>query len=340
MNYQKNMKKIMEQLNEYKEIIDSLSTCYLADKKKHEEELQKMQGVYTPEYIAEHGRHWKPAEDYARGISTAREVCKENISSCLGQIKREIDNYFCIPVDSGFAATVTAVKNLGVTLNNREFELLQEASGGYWERRLLNELAVSRTKTEQRAVVEDGQAKRTETETKKPFRAVKLPDIEKAYESLQNVKNAVNTALDGYCGEGNVLKDIIFPLSAETETTNEKLEKEYGVHPEKQTRSAWEVVQMVGASAAFDENSRLYSDFTEMMDGLAATMPKKERKTVLTASDKNLIDTMIDSKYEFAARDQAVRLAKADERLAEILRLDKRYGAKVREALGEVSDDE
>lgn len=34
MKYQKLMKKIMEQLGEYKGIIDNLSICYLADKKE------------------------------------------------------------------------------------------------------------------------------------------------------------------------------------------------------------------------------------------------------------------------------------------------------------------
>lgn len=49
---------------------------------------------------------------------------------------------------------------------------------------------------------------------------------------------------------------------------------------------------------------------------------------------------MIDSRYEHTAREQAVKIAKANERLAEILRLDPRYKTTVEEALKEVGKDE
>ena len=65
-----------------------------------------------------------------------------------------------------------------------------------------------------------------------------------------------------------------------------------------------------------------------------------ERKTTLTDSDRKLIDTLINSNYPSLAQDDAIKIAKADNRLAEILSLDERYGAGVRKALGEVSDNE
>lgn len=334
------MKKIMEQLTEYKGIIDSLSSSYLEERTKHEKELEGMKGKYTESYIEESRQNWKPSKDYAKMITAAREKYQKNAIAYLDKIKAEMDGYFQIPVDSGFAATVTAVKSLGVTLNNREFEVLQSASGGYWGLRLLNELGVSRSKPEQRAVLENGEPKTVKGEKGIPYVGVELPDIEKSYDSLQNVKNAVNMAFDGYCGANYELKDIVFPLSKYTEETNAKLAQEYGVQPQKQTRDVMTISRMAGAIRCFDENHTCYTAFTEMMNSLDATMPKPKRKETLTDNDRKLIDTIIDGKYESLGREQAIQVAKADEHLAEILRLDERYGAAVRKELGEVSENE
>lgn len=340
MKYQAFMKKIMEQLAEYKGIVDSLSTSYLAEKQKLEEELTGAKGKYTDEYIAESRRNWKPSKDYSEEISRAREKHQKIALAYLDQIQKELDSYFQIPVDSGFAATVTAIKALGVTPNNREFDLLQGASSGYWGRRLLNELAISRTKTEQGAELENGEMKRTEKEVKMPYGGVELPDIEKVYDSLQNMKNSVNMAFSGYCGANYELKDIVFPASKEREATNAKLQEVYGVQPQKPKLDNMAISRMAGSLKCFDESHRPYVVFSEMMGGLAVTMPEPKRKTTLTDSDRNLIDTLISPDYPSLAQSDAIRIAKADERLGEILALDKRYGAGVRKALGEVADNE
>lgn len=340
MNYQKIMQKIMEQLTAYKAEVDEVATSYVAEKTRFEKSLEDMRGKYTPEYIEESRKNWKPKANYRGIIDLARETHRKIAMSYFQKIKSEMDGYFQIPVDSGFAATVTAVKSLGVTLNNREFELLQATSGGYWGLRLLNELGVSRTRTEQRAELENGQTKRVEKEVKTPYTTVNLPDIEKAYDSLQGVQNALNMAFDGYCGESYELKDIVFPLSKTTEETNAKLAAAYGVQPQKQTLDTITISKMASSGKCFDENYHSYKAFYELMDSLAATMPKPKRKEVLTESDRKLIDTLIDSKYESLGREQAVQIAKADEHLAEILRLDERYGVAVKTALGEVSENE
>ena len=151
MKYQKFMKKVMEQLTGYKGTVGTLATSYQLEVARREEELTGTKGKYTDEYIKESRRNWKSSKDYSGEISRSREKHQKIALAYIDQIPKELDSYFQIPVDSGFAATVTAIKALGVTPNNREFDLLQGASGGYWGRRLLNELAISRTKTEQGA---------------------------------------------------------------------------------------------------------------------------------------------------------------------------------------------
>lgn len=341
MKYQAFMKKIMQQLTEYKGVVDTLSISYQSEVAKREKEFEEMSGKYTDEYIKESRQNWKPSKDYSGEIGVAREKHQQIAGAYIAQIEKELDSYFQIPVDSGFAATVTAIKALGVTPNNREFELLQGASGGYWGRRLLNELAVSRTKTEQRAELDDkNEMKRVEKEVKMPYGLIELPDIEKVYDSLQSVKNAVNIAFEGYCGEGYALKDIIFPISEAQEATNAKLSEAYGIPSQKQMLDNVTISKMASSVKCFDENYRPYAVFSDIMGEIAATVPEPERKTVLTDSDRKLIDTLINSNYPSLAKDDAIRIAKADERLGELLLLDERYGKAVRAAIGEVLDNE
>lgn len=340
MNYQRIMQKIMEQLTAYKGEVDEMATAYVAEKAKHEKELKDMEGKYTESYIEESRRNWKPKADYEKIISLARETHGKLAESYLDKAKSELDRYFQIPVDSGFAATVSAIKALGVTLNNREFELLQGASGGYWGRRLLNELGVSRTKTEQGAELENGQTKHIEKEVSRPYVGVELPDIEAAYDTLQNVKNTVNMAFEAYCGENHVLQDVVFPKDRYAEETHAKIKEQYGIDTPKPTMNTMQIARMASSIKGFDENHKAYTEFSDMMSALMATMPKPKRKEKLTDNDKALIDKIINPNYPTLAKDEAVSFAKADEHLAELLRLDIRYGAAVKEALGEVSENE
>lgn len=340
MRHQKLMQKIMQQLDNYKGVVDGVSAEYLKEKGKFEKELKEMEGKYTSDYIAESRKNWKPSGKYKGVIDLARKTYQKIAFEYLNQIEKEMDRYFQIPVNSGFAATVTAIKALGVTPNNKEFELLQGASGGYWGLRLLNELGVSRTKTEQGAVLENGEVKRTEKEVKIPYGAVELPDIDKVYDSLQSVKNALNIAFKGYCGVNYELKDVVFPIDEMAEQTNAKITAEYGIEPPKQTRDAMTISKMASSIKCLDENLLNYTVFSKMLDDLAISIPEPEKKTALTDSDRNLIDSMIDSKYKYAAEEQAVKIAKADDRLADILLLDERYGAAVKAALEEVSENE
>lgn len=341
MKYQKTMKKVMEQLTEYKATVDGVAERYLYDKGKFEEELRQMQGKYTPEYIEESRRNWKPREEYGEIVRMAREKCQGNANALIDQIQKEMDAYFQIPVNPAFASTVTALKTVGAKINNREFQLLQGASGGYWDRKLLSELATSRTKkTEKVKLNSENEPERVSVDDSIPYFGVELPDIEKAYDRLQDVRNSVSIAFKGYCGANYELKDIVFPESEAVEQTNAKLSETYGVEPQEQTLDVVTISRMASSVKCFDADYQTYTAFSEMMGGLMATMPKPERKTALTDSDRKLIDTLISPDYPSLANGEAVKIAKADSRLAEILSLDERYGKAVREALGEVSDHE
>ncbi len=77
------MKKIMEQLTEYKGVIDSLSSSYLEERTKHEKELEGMRGeVHRILYRG------KPPE-----LEAIKGLCKDD-NSGEGEISEKC---YCIP---------------------------------------------------------------------------------------------------------------------------------------------------------------------------------------------------------------------------------------------------
>ena len=336
MNYKKSMQKILAELSMYKSETDKFAADYQAERRKFDEEMEAAKGRFTPEYIQETRANWKPRLDYAGLISMARETHWKNVTKHISQLEQQLNDYFGKPADANFCSTLVAVKELGLNLSNHEFSLLQESANGYVGRRLLNQLATTRTQTEQAAELKEGEMTTVQKEKPIPCFSVELPSIEHAYDALQSLKNAVNTAFRGYAGANFELKDIVFPLDKTAEETSRKLAETYGVQPrQKQTLGVMETTKMATSINCFSENYRPYSELIKVMDDIDATIPKPPKKTELTEDDRKLIDLMIEPQYPSLAAGKAVEIAKKDERLSELLKLDSRYGQKVREALGE-----
>lgn len=340
MNYKKSMQKILAELSMYKSEIDKFAADYQAERRKFDEEMEAAKGRFTPEYIQETRANWKPRLDYAGLISMARETHSKNVTKHISQLEQQLNDYFGKPADANFCSTLVAVKELGLNLSNHEFSLLQESANGYVGRRLLNQLATTRTQTEQAAELKEGEMTTVQKEKPIPCFSVELPSIEHAYDALQSLKNAVNTAFRGYCGTNYELKDVIFPVDAVTEQTSRKLAEAYGMQPQKQTLGAMEISKMATSIKFFDENSRVYTEFAKMVDSINATIPKPQKKTELTEDDKILIDSLIDYQYPNTARAKAVEIAGKDERLKELLQLDTRYKDAIQKSLGEANDNE
>lgn len=339
MNYKKIMQKILAELSMYKSEIDKFAADYQSERAKFDEEMEAAKGKFTESYIAETRANWKPSKNYSGLVKMARETHSKTVTRCISQLEQYLNDYFKTPADANFCATLTAIKALGVNLSNREFSLLQESANGYVGRRLLNQLATTRTQTEQAAELKEGEMTTVQKEKPIPCFSVELPSIEHAYDSLQSLRNAVNTAFRGYCGTNYELKDVVFPLDKMAEETSRKLAENYGMQPQKQMMGAVEISKMATSIKYFDENNRAFTEFAKMMDGINATLPETSKKTELTENDRELIDLIIEPQYPSLAAGKAVEIAKKDERLSELLKLDSRYGQKVREALGEEASD-
>lgn len=340
MKYKTLMAKILKELNEYKNIVDDTAIVYLKECNEHKRELEKMQKKFTPEYIKEFDKNWQPKGNYGDIISAAKEKHRKTALDCLDKIRKEVESYFKTPVNQSFLMTIMGIKILGLNLTNRELSLLQDSAEGYLSRRLLGELSISRTsKTDKVKLNESNEPERIRVDEPKPFNGITVPDIEETYNCLQHLENTINTAFS-YCGENYELRDIIFPIDRAQEEKNAKLSEAYGVQPQKPKLDNMAISKMAGSVKCFDENHPSYVAFSAIMDNLSKTMPEPKRKTTLTDRDRNLINSMIDSRYEHTAREQAVKIAQADERMAQILQLDERYGPFVQQALAEVLDNE
>lgn len=336
MRYKRNLQKIMQELAAYKAVVDEAAAGYMTEKTKHEKQLESMKGKYTPEYIEGSRKNWQPKANYKGIIDLARETHKKIAMQYLNEIREEMDSYFSAPADSSFSSMMAAIKTVGLTMSNRELQLLESSSSGYWERRLLGEVAISRvSKTSKVELDEANEPKRTKVDEPKPFNGISVPDIEMVYNVLQETENSIKIAFSSYCGDGCELADVIFPRTQ----PDDNLKKEYGIEPPKQMRDALTISKMTTAPRFFDETHHSYVTLDEMLGSLEATMPKQKKKTELTENDRQLIDSILDPKYPTLAADKAIEISRLNEGLRELLLLDERYNSKVREALG-VEDGE
>ena len=89
MTYRVSLNSIVENLERYCKHVDSLCTCYKAEQKKLEKDLQKMQGTYTDGYIQQTKKNWKPDIDYAAEMQKKREQTKTIVQFHLKSIKKE-----------------------------------------------------------------------------------------------------------------------------------------------------------------------------------------------------------------------------------------------------------
>ena len=98
----------------------------------------------------------------------------------LEMLEKQLDKYFNAPINPDFANKIMTIKLSGLQLTNLEFKILQDSATSYMERRLLNQLAESRTKTERKAVInkESGEAEYKTEQALDPYINLELPNIE------------------------------------------------------------------------------------------------------------------------------------------------------------------
>lgn len=307
MKYKNYVAGITKALKEYKELVDAMAVAYKRDKKQIEETAKGMQGKWTQEYIDKYKRENNPIFKYKKQMQGYRARYEPTVTKYLDFLKKQIDDYFNAPINPDFANKINAIKISGLKLSNLEFELLQGAATTYMERRLLNQLAMSRTSTSIQHtwdVNESNGGKNgvKDVEVSDPCCVVELPDIEGMYQAYKDYKSAVTGLLYRYAGAN---AELTAALDSKTED-----------------------YIAVTMDAYFRSNSE--TAFLERMDKANSILPQTKRE--LTESDKKLIDALVDPKYPSLAKETVKGIAENSPELAELFALDERYSQYVEAA--------
>lgn len=300
MKYKKRVEQITKTLKEFMETIDDLEGKFLQEKKQHEQELSEMHGKYTEQYINEYTQNWKPKVDYADVMAQRRAEARLSINYSMDQLKKQIDNYFNSPVRAEFANRINAISLTGLSLSNREFQVLAENVSGYMECRLLNHLAMSRTKERTDTVIKDKQPVFETREVSDAYLGVKLPDIDSVYEVFESYRNCTDLCLDNYTGANGGL------------------------------------FRFLGRKTPIASNSYFRLDMpkqlSDILENANKLLPENRVKRELSPEEKALVNLLVNENYPILAKSRVKELAEADEDMAALLSRDDRYSQYLVEA--------
>lgn len=299
MRYANYVKKISDTLAKYKTDVDTLEGLYRADKQKVQAKADEMKGKWTDEYINQYLSEHSPDKNYKARLQGARAAVEPTVLHYLEMLEKSLDRYFNAPIKTDFANKIMAIKLSGLQLTDLEFKILQDSATSYMERRLLNQLAESRTKTETKTVLNGttGQPEYKTEQTANPYINLELPDMENTYNSFKSYSQSAKGLLYQYAGtnaEMSHLLDVDIP-------------------------------NYVAVNMDSYIRSNVADEFSKVMEKANSILPESKIKRELTENDRKFIDTLVDSKYPSLAKDRVKALAEADADIESLLLLDERY---------------
>lgn len=297
MRYKNAIKKISDTLKTWKNTLDEMEKNYVKDKESVDNYAASMKGQWTDSYINQYIQQHSPDSRYRAKYAEEKAKISPTIHHYLEVLQKQIDKFFNSPVSAEFSNKITAIKLTGLQLSDLEFQLLKDSVSTYAEARLLNQLAMTRSKKTDAVKLEKGLPKTVSEDVADPYLFLNLPDIEEVYNGFENFKRTTLGLLDSYAGKTAKLN-----FALETE-------KPYFI------------------CIAMDAFVRTKSDekFLEIMDKANSILPESREKKELTENDRKLIDTLIDPAFPLLAKTKVIALAECDESIADLLRLDSRY---------------
>ena len=196
--------KIKELLTKYREQLDTLAKAYDIEKQEHHNKAIEMraENCYTDSYLAEFERNFKPRQDYIGQIKALREAYMNAYNGLCDKLNAEIDGYFNAPLNPNFATKIQTIIASGLKLTDAEFATLKHDADSYLERRLFNQLAVSRT---------------DEQGNPKPYPYIDIPSLESIKLRCDEFINSGSTLLRTYCGRTPEVEAVLYDY-AETGT--------------------------------------------------------------------------------------------------------------------------
>lgn len=297
MKYKKYVSKITSELKSYRQKVDELEKQYKNTELKTTQEIEQMRGKYTEEYISEYKKGVDLISKFKPMINQARDQARPVVDFYLDLIEKEINGYFNAPVSTNFANKINAISLTGIKLSDTEFQILQDSANSYMERRLLNHLAESRTRSVENVTLDSNHNPvRGNMELGDPFQKIELPDIEKTYTAFDNFKRSINFLLNNYSGNDATLSECLDNTPKHISIT---------------------------ADSYFRNKSE--ETFVEVLEKANAILPESKIKKSLSENDIKLIDTLVDPKYPTLAKSTVENISKVSPELSELFALDERY---------------
>lgn len=189
--------KIKELLTAYREQLDTLAKAYDIERQEHHNKAIEMraEGCYTDSYLAEFERNFKPKQDYEGQIKALRDAYMIAYNGLCDKLNAEIDGYFSAPINPNFATKIQTIIASGLKLSDAEFATLEHDADSYLERRLFNQLAISRT---------DEQGKPN------PYPYIDIPSLESIKSRCDELINSGRTLLKTYCGRTPEAEAVLY----------------------------------------------------------------------------------------------------------------------------------
>lgn len=298
MKYLTYVKRITEALKTYKAEIDILEKKYVEKKKEIKDKASEMSGKWTDEYIESFIEENNPDINFKASFQNARDKVEPIILDCFEKLHKSLDGYFNAPIKQDFSNKIMSIKLSGLQLSDLEFKILQDSATSYMERRLLNQLAESRTKKSDVVTLdENAKPQKNTVDVNNPYFYLELPNIEATYEAFNDYKRYARELLYRYSGANAEMVNLL-----DVDIPN---------------------YMSVGMDGYFRNNAE--ENFIKVLDKANSILSEHKQKIELSENDKKLIDTLIDSKYPRLARERVKALAEADEHIAGLLSLDERY---------------
>ncbi|MBO5564715.1 MAG: hypothetical protein J5935_03770 [Lachnospiraceae bacterium] len=309
MRYKTALEQVKQILNSYKDIVDNMEREQIAETERTNKKCEEMRGQWTEQYIEEYRKQNTPAADSKRrAMQAARERAKALCDRNMETIRGGIDGYFSAPISADFARKIQSFSILGVALSDAEFDLLEREARTYTERRLLKQLAESRTEKRMRVEIDEhGQTKTVEREEPAAKKSIELPNIDVIYAAVEAYENNVNKFLENYAGEnGGLLESLNLDL--------------FG----KQSHN----LMLSVSSGSFLKNGD-----TEKIIEMLSEFENGSRKQALSDFEQSIIDAIIDDddkKYPSLIPEKVQNVTKNNKELADLFILDERYSKYVK----------
>ena len=305
MRYKKQIEMIKKSLEDYKNGIYELALAFKSAICAIQEEAESMKGKWTDEYIKCHIENEKKINSAKFRVKTdeLKKQYEPLVLHCLEVLEKRMEGYFNAPANADFLNKINSIKLTGLQLSNREFEMLKKSAHSYMECRLLNELAETRMKTEQKTTLDEttGQPKIEKTKEENPYLLLKVPNMETVMNGFEDYQSNVLRVINSYCGADAELYDVL----------EVAVPKHVAITSDSYFRNG------------------THEKFEKIMEEATAIMP--ERKKTLSENDKELIDSMVNPTYPSLAKETVQKIASHSAEMLELFELDERYAKFVEE---------